>query len=495
MRFLPVGLAYVVTAVENAGFEFDILDIDGANHNDEYVSDYLSSHLYDVVLVGSIVTHYKWIKWFIHESKKYIPGATVIIGNSVGGTIPEVIFSHTPADIIVVGEADVTTVKVLEALKAGKNLGKINAPEEPIVHNNGDLPPAYRGKGIDGIIFRDPNGRIVHNGLRKAARKIDDFSFPNWELFNVSAYNDYSGNVAHATTYYAEEEAVVMPVNTARGCVFKCTFCHYVFWNDPYRFRSPASIISEIRQNKEKYGANYINFWDELSFHKLNMAEDFADAMIEADLKVHWTAAVRSDLFGRDDIPIEDRRRVAEKFKAAGCLAVGYSLESGNDGILKTMNKRVKSVYFQNQVKLLKQVGIITSTSLVIGYPEETRETIAETMEMCLQAEIYPSVGFLLPLPSTGMWTHAMEHGFIKDADAFLTAVTERQDVVMNMTAMKDEELSEEVKNWLEHLSIELGLELGDDLVRTGGYERHGRNQNKNSVGDTLNYASMSGTV
>src|SRR5262249_33807449 len=146
---------------------------------------------------------------------------------------------------------------------------------------------------------------------------------------------------APESTFFPKDQARVLPINTARGCVFKCTFCHYVFWHDPYRHRSAENILGEIKRNVQKYNANYFRFWDELSFHKLGPAEKFVDALIGANLGVHWTAAVRSALFGADDTAYEDRLRVARKFKEAGCLHLGYSLESGNDHILEAMNKRI----------------------------------------------------------------------------------------------------------------------------------------------------------
>ena len=69
--FLPVGLGYVVTYVKQAGYDFDILDIDAHQHSDEYVEDYFKKNSYDVICVGSIVTHYRWIKWCINTIKKY----------------------------------------------------------------------------------------------------------------------------------------------------------------------------------------------------------------------------------------------------------------------------------------------------------------------------------------------------------------------------------------------------------------------------------------
>jgi len=498
---MPVGLGYVVTAAKEAGFSFDILDIDIGDYTDDEVEAYLTKNSYDVIALGAIVTHYKWIKWFIHTAKKIQPTAKVIIGNSVGSSIPEVIFNHTPADIVILGEGDVTIVEVLIALEKGQPLGHIVEPLETVPHTNCDLPPCHKGEGVAGVVFRDDSDRIIHNGRRKAVRLIDDLPYPDWDLFDVEAYMKRSVSTAHShTTRFPQEEARVMPINTARGCVFQCTFCHYVFWNDPYRHRSPESVIGEMKRNIKKYNANYFNFWDELSFHKLGPTEKFLDALIEADLDVHWPAGVRSDLFGLAEDPYEERRRVAEKLVQAGNVVVGYSLESGNDEILEAMNKRVKAEYFAEQSKLLLDVGLVTSTSVVVGYPQETKETIADTMNMCEQLNIYPSVGFLLPLPETGMWKHAVENKFITDADAFLEGITERQDILLNMTKMTDDELMAEVTNGMAHLNQVFGNAMDEEsLIRTGGYSHHNKDQSKvqrhRNTTDSFNPAKTSGSV
>ena len=60
---------------------------------------------------------------------------------------------------------------------------------------------------------------------------------------------------------------------------------------------------------------------------------------------------------------------------------------------------------------------------------------------MCLKAKVYPSIGYLLPLPATGMYDHALKHGFIKNEDKYLDSITERQDLCLNMTKMGDDEV------------------------------------------------------
>jgi anaerobic magnesium-protoporphyrin IX monomethyl ester cyclase len=499
-RYIPVGLGYVATAIKEAGYKFDLLDVDINTLSDQQVEAHIIGHKYDVVLVGSIVTHYKWIKNFVTMVRRHQKDCKIIVGNSVGSSIPEVILHYTPVDVVVLGEADITVVEVLDTISKGKSLGEAIEPIKTVPHHNGDLPSCIHGRGVQGIVFRDAKGRLIHTGSRKAVKLIDDLPFPDWDLFDVERYLDMSRTTAHDTTLFAAEDARVMPVNTARGCVFKCSFCHYVFWNDPYRHRSPENVIAEIKRNQKKYGANYINFWDELSFHKIAPAEKFVDALIEADLGIHFTAAIRTDLLGRPEDSLERRLGLARKMKQAGAVALGFSLESANEEILVAMNKRVKGDYFGEQVRVLKQAGIIANTSIIVGYPQETPATIRETLDACRRANVYPSPGFLLPMPSTGMWDHAIKHGYITDIDRYLLEITERQDFGINMTTMSDEELKRETFAALKELERDLNMGLGEErLMKTGGYKNNTKNQEETmkhrNVNDTMNYANVIGSV
>jgi anaerobic magnesium-protoporphyrin IX monomethyl ester cyclase len=511
--YLPVGLGYVMTYVKEHGHDFELLDIDAGGYDNEYIEKYFIKNKFDVICMGCIVTHYSWIKWCVNTIKKHQPEAIVMVGNSVGGSIPEVLFQTTKVDIVVYGEGELTTKEVFDAIKLNKSFGEVVEPHIEIPHANTGYPSTIKGIGIPGIIYRTKNNLIVNNGKRKAVKNIDDFPFPDWELFDIKTYLESGKKYgASHSWFYKKEDAIPMPVNTARGCVFKCTFCHYVFWHDPYRHRSPENVIAEIKQNQKKYNANFINFWDELSFHKLGPANKFVDELIKADLKVHWTCAIRADLMGKDEdnkgkpIPREERLALAKKFVKSGCVSAGYSLESGSDEILKAMNKKVKSKYFKEQVHICKEAGLITNTSLVIGYPQETAETIKETMTQCEDLKVYPSTGFLLPLPETGMWKHAIENGYIKDIDHYLTQITERQDFSLNLTQMKEEDLKGETVKWLERLNKTFGNSLKKEaLLKTGGYDTHSKHQNtkersdkvdrNKTTQDTLNYATQEGTL
>jgi len=445
-KFLPVGLSSVMTYFKENDYKFTLLDIDINEYDDVYVENYIKENKFDFILYGTIVTHYKWVKWFTNMIKKYQPETNIIVGNSVAGSIPEVFLKNTKANVVVTGEGEISAYESVEAIRLGKDF-----------------------KTVPGISFRNNQGEIVNNPARVAIN-INELPEVDFSFFDVESY------ILKAETMPDKddkpEEMRSMPVVTARGCAFKCTFCHYVFWNDPYRNRSPESILTEIKHRMEQYNVDYIHFWDDLSFASAIQAEKFCDAVIKSGLKFKWMATIRVDLFARARLSTDDALRVAKKMRQCGCYAAGFALESGNKEIIKMMNKKIDVDDFYKTVYTLKKVGIIPQISVVFGYPIETKETIKETFDQCFKAGLYPSIGFLLPLPYTVMYDYAKANGFITDEDRYLESITERQDICVNMTKMSNEEVMTEIEIGAKRLNklLKVGLE-GNSLIKTKGYK------------------------
>jgi len=61
-RQLPVGLAYIMTAVKRAGFEFDLIDMDINNLSMQDLEDMLGKTMYDVYAFGCIVTGFRFVR-------------------------------------------------------------------------------------------------------------------------------------------------------------------------------------------------------------------------------------------------------------------------------------------------------------------------------------------------------------------------------------------------------------------------------------------------
>lgn len=441
-KIYPVGLGYIASSIYRKGYDLEILDIDTYRYSDEELEAILKEKDFDVVGFGCIVTGYKIVKDLCDKIRSINKNAIIIVGNSVATSIPQILLTKTNADIAVMGEGDITIVEILECL-----------------NNGGPL------ESVDGICFKK-NGNVIANKPRKPIEDLDTIPFPEWDLFEMELYLQGS-KIWIAEPYpMPKEEIRSFPVNTARGCIFKCTFCYHVFRDNKYRFRSPANILKEIMALKMRYKINYVNLWDELSFFSKKQAEALIDEMIKEDLGIFWTATCRSDLFkNEEDISL------AKRFKKAGCVGLGYSLESANASILKSMNKLLKMEDFLTQKRILDKAGIITWTSLVLGYPEETEDTINETMEFCYKNDIYPSAGFLLPQPGTPMYKHILDRGIVKDEEEYLLGLGDRQDLRINLTKMPSDKFEGLVKEHLARINKKMGLGLKDStLLKTVHY-------------------------
>jgi anaerobic magnesium-protoporphyrin IX monomethyl ester cyclase len=442
VKIFPIGLGYITTAMKNAGFDFDLMDIDAHRYSDEETERLIRKKRYDVVCMGCIVTGYRIVKALVSVVRQCHPYCKIIVGNSVATSIVDTLLTRTKADIAVISEGDETIVDLLQTISKSGRL------EE-----------------VQGICFKDGD-KIVSTPPRKVIKDISSLPFIDFGVYDVEIYIDNAKYEVNDPLPIPREEVRALPVNTARGCSSKCSFCYHVFKKCPYRYRSPESIVGEISALIEKYSLNYIHFWDELTFFSKKQTLELVQRILDENLHFYWTAQCRANLFTRDE-DIE----IIQKMKEAGCLGMGYSLESADADILKAMNKKISVGQFSKQTQLYQSAGVATWTSLVFGYPQETKETIKKTFDCCIENKIYPSAGYLLPQPCSPMYDYAIEHGFIGDEEEYLLRMGDRQDLRLNMTQMDDEELESAVVGGLKRCNEELkvGLKL-EELIKTQYY-------------------------
>jgi radical SAM superfamily enzyme YgiQ (UPF0313 family) len=446
LKLPNVGLAYVMTAARGAGFtDFDLIDIDAHRYTDEQVASLVRKARCDVVAVGTLVSCYAAMKRLFAVVREHQPHATIVVGNTLGTSVPRIVLGKTAADVCVIGEGEVTFVDLLRALEEGRSL-----------------------RTVQGIAFRE-NGEFVQTPERPVIDNIDTIPFPDYDLFDMGIYLEVSRHlVANPVGLPIPfEQLVAMPVNTARGCPFHCNFCFHAFQEKKYRFRSPANVVAEMRQLKEKYGINYVNYWDELTFFSMKETERFADALIEADLGIYWIGSCRSELLVRRDGGAE----VAKKLKQAKCHGLGFALESGNQEVLSSMNKANTVKEFIEQCHVLHEANIDVYTSIIVGYPQETTATIDDTFEVLKGARVYPSVGFLQLMPATPMYQMALTRGHIKDEEEYLLRMGDRQDIRINMTQYDDKVLMDYVVEKLKELNRGLNISVDEaSLIKTKTY-------------------------
>ena len=436
-KYPPVGIACILTACKNAGIAYDFIDMDIDELTVEDVDSLLKEKNYDVIGLGCIVTAFKYAKGLAEIIRNHNPNSLIVFGNSIGMSIVETALTRTEVDIICLGESDLTIVELLEKIKAGQSW-----------------------KDVPGIVYLN-NNTVTKTPTRPVVPNLDILGFPDWTLFDIEKYT----NFAMKETFSEHEIPILMPLNAARGCPYSCTFCYHCFKGQKYRTFSPQAIAKEFTRLYEQFHATEIMFWDELTFDTLKNAEKIIESLESLPFRITWKATSRANFFSKDSLPL------AKRAYAAGCRAISFSIENTDPDILKAMNKNIDHSKTREHIETLHEANLTPFTSIVFGYPQETPNTIKKTLDFCATCQIYPSVGYLIPLPGTVMYTYAQENGYILDEYEYLMHLGDRQDLHINLTSMTDDEFIDCVTSNMLELAAKLNIEVKNPL-KTGVYQK-----------------------
>jgi len=255
---------------------------------------------------------------------------------------PRRILDNKNVDIVIRGEVEVTFQKLLE------NFENIN---------NG---PFLRK--IDGISYRI-NNEIIHNKKRELLRNLDELPFPSRELLKTKIYRHIVINNPFTTLL------------TSRGCLFNCVFCSRPVYGK-YRERSAENILEELREIRERHNLRDIIIYDDIFTFNKKRVEKICELIKKEKLDLNWVCATRVDLINKE---------LLLKMKEAGCSTIAFGVESGSEKILKNIKKNISMNQIFNAFKLTKNIGIETITYMLLGNPNETRETINKSFELILK--------------------------------------------------------------------------------------------------------------
>jgi radical SAM superfamily enzyme YgiQ (UPF0313 family) len=413
---LPLGLAYLASVLRDSGHEVEVLDINAYRWIPEAVERKIQEADFDIAGVGAIVTVYKYVKWLAAVLKKHHPTKKVAVGGSVGTSIPHIVLEKTGADIACIGEGERTVVELLRALEADKDLS-----------------------GVEGIWYRAGDGKIVKTGARTPIEDLDAVPLPAWDLFPMDVYLKNPVGAPNRNKWIdggADNGAVLsMNLSATRGCPYKCIYCYHDFMGHKYRHRSPQNIIAEMRVLYDKYGVRYFHFVDDEFCLKKSFVFEFCSAVeAEFDRDVTWGCSGRVNLMSEEMIA---------SMADAGCVLIGYGIESGSQRMLDVMKKRATVEQAKEAIRLtVKHMGW-ADCSFMIGTPGEDRDTIRETIDFCKELDLTPEVIFFAtPYPCTELYDMAMAQGKIKDEEQYILSLGEQgEQLVVNFTEFSNEEL------------------------------------------------------
>jgi radical SAM superfamily enzyme YgiQ (UPF0313 family) len=282
----------------------------------------------------------------------------VVAGGHHPTFCPEETLGNTNIDIAVRGEGEIPLLQVIKALLSG-------------------LPGTHALKNISGIHFKQ-HGTIIGNPDADMIADLDSLPFPARDLVLNCDYNQYK-------LHY---------VSTARGCPYTCTFCSdKKLWRNSVRRRSLKNVIEEIIFLKNNYDIKYIDIVDGTFTFDRNYVTEFCKIIIKEKLNIKWRCSARYDNLDQDLI---------ELMKKANCKGLYIGLESGSQKILNAVNKKTTLDDIIQKSEMIYQSGIMSVTAILLGIPQETKQTIEDTLALMkkIKTSIF-DINCFVPLPGT----------------------------------------------------------------------------------------------
>jgi anaerobic magnesium-protoporphyrin IX monomethyl ester cyclase len=270
------------------------------------------------------------------------------------------------ADIVLIGEAEITLVEVLDTLTGRRPGG------------------TARLTAIDGVCRRDETGRVVRGRPRDIIRDLDALPMPAWDLVDVDQYRGI---------WRAHHGYHSMNLVTTRGCPYHCNWCAKPIYGQRYTARSPERVAEEMAVLKDRYRPDHLWIADDIFGLKPGWIERFADLVQERDASIPFKCLLRAD---------QVTPAIAAALGRSGCRTAWIGAESGSQRVLDAMEKGTRVEHIHRATRLLREAGIEVGFFLQFGYPGETREDIDKTLDMVRESrpdDIGISVSY--PLPGT----------------------------------------------------------------------------------------------
>jgi anaerobic magnesium-protoporphyrin IX monomethyl ester cyclase len=267
-------------------------------------------------------------------------------------------------DAVVRGEGEATMGELVAAVAAGRDPAAV--------------PGVVTRAGATGA----PHGSPAATP-RPLAPDLDALPFPARDLLPNAAY------IAAAR---ARHGAAVTTVMTTRGCPFACEFCSNVVFGRTYRERSPGKVVDEVEQALA-LGYDRIAFADDVFTLDRGRVRSICNEIAGRDLRFAWECLGRADT-------VDDE--VAGRLRAAGCDTVFFGLESGNDDVLRLMDKRITTAQGRAAVAAARRAGLKVGAFFILYYPGETDDTVLDTLRFARSLPLdYVGLGMPYPLPGT----------------------------------------------------------------------------------------------
>lgn len=343
MPVIPIGACMIADAAQSAGHKVRFLDLMFERDTLRAIQMELKRFNPDVIGLSvrnidnnDIQSPSFYIKELVPliDPVRRMTQAIIILGGAAVSVMPEELLRYTGASFAVTGDGESVFTMFLERLSEDRSL-----------------------KDIPGISWIEDD-TFKSNPYSSPINSYHCWSPDFYRWINVKAY------LKRLTT---------VPLQTKLGCHFKCIYCTYrKIEGSKYRLSKPEEVVNTIIRLAST-GLRHIEFVDNV----FNSPYDHALSICELLAKVKHGACLQS--LELNPLFIDDTLITA--MELAGFSGIGITVESASDKVLDGLGKGFTSEHVYRAAEVIKRHKIPCVWIFMMGGPNETRATVAETLQ------------------------------------------------------------------------------------------------------------------
>jgi radical SAM superfamily enzyme YgiQ (UPF0313 family) len=383
---IPNSILQVAASIEG---KYDYFIVDGNLETDplDRIINYIKKE--NIKFLGCTVMPGPQLRQAIPISKKVkelFPEIIIIWGGYFPSNQPDTVLNSGYVDLIINGMGDKCFPQLLEALETSssfhsipnliyKQEGRITSTQKDEIYDLDKLPP-----------------------------------LPYVTLNRFYDINKYLGK-----TYLGNK---TIAYHSSFGCPFTCSFCAVVpIYNARWKGKSAQNIYKDILFLKENYGGDAIEFHDNNFFVSEKRTVEFSK-LIQKENMVWWGEA-------RIDTTDKYKDESLKLMRDAGCKMIFFGAETGNDTILKKMDKGGTQSGDQilRFAERIAKFDIIPEYSFVLGTPASTEAEVNRLIDEDIKfikkiKSVNPKTEIIIyaysPVPTKGseMFEDVLKTGF-----------------------------------------------------------------------------------
>jgi len=483
-RHIPYGMALLAAIAMNEGHQIQVYDANAWRKGDDILVQVLEADDWDVIAIGGLTTTYNYVKKAFKMARQYSPDSLLMAGGGILTSMPKEIMEWiAEIDLGVVGEAFVTFPEVLGMLDRGER----------------DFSTTL------GVICRDASGKPVLTATRPNIKNLDDLPWPAWDLFPLDIYFKNSTNLFSEEGFTSKRRLDVMG---SVGCSLICRYCWHlgttgemlvekdgngendvVFtYGRNIRYHSPKYIVKMVKHLHEHYGIDLASFLDE----NFMTMDAYSRGTWLKELCETWIAEGLQPTCRRDGIPHDEnctgvhwngtshaalhRPDILKHMHLAGCSHLVYGLESFDPVILKNLGKGSTKKKNIESVQICLDSGIKPIPNVIIGFPEESFDSVRAMIEAMIQLNITAKPHFATPYPGSE-WFFTYKASIIEQYGGDLEAFIKDLGDASQISSVISHKFSSMELLGLQHFVYTKNLRLLDQAEKHWGHADELMNQ------------------